>query len=175
MLATAVCRAFHISEAPPWDPPRAPLSYGNAEDFRTSRVLDLTIFDPAQEESKTAGLWATHLDSLRDRGWRVAYTDGSGAEGIHAAGVTSEGPCGWAGKSYGEFLGEEASVAGAERLGLTLALEREHPEQPLALASDSRAAIATLRALSRGASPRSDIEIRQKDALERRTGEVGAL
>ena len=110
-------------------------------------------------------MWTPQLDSLKDRGWRVAYTDGSGAEATHAAGVSSEGPCGWAGKTYGEFLGEEASVADSERLGITLALEREHTEQLLVLASDSKAAIATLRLLARGAPPRSDVEVRQKNAL----------
>ena len=68
------------------------------------------------------------LEDLRDRGWRMAYTDGSGAEGQHAAGVVSEGPCGTTDKSYGEYLGDASSVADAERLGLALALEREHRE-----------------------------------------------
>ena len=104
-----------------------------------------------------------------------SLTDGSGAEGIQAAGVDSAGPCGTTSKSYGEYLGEMTSVADAERLGLALALEREHPEQPLALASDSQAAISTLRSLSKGAPPRSGIEVRLKDALSRRTGEPGAL
>ena len=57
---------------------------------------------------------------------------------------------------------------------MVLALETEHPLQPLALASDSMAALSTLKDLAKGAPPRSAIEVRMKDALS--TGRpVGAL
>jgi len=147
----------------------------NAYLRRILRTNALSIFDPSEEDSKIAGRWAPQLDSLRDQGWRMAYTDGSGAEGCHAAGVASEGPCGTRDKRYGEFAGEVASVADAERLRLAIALETEHPEAPLALASDSQAAILTLKSLAEGNPPRSGIERRIKDGLERREGETGAL
>ena len=62
----------------------------------------------------------------------------------------------------------------AERLAMALALETEHPLQPLALASDSMAALCTLRDLAKGAPPRSGIEKRLKNALTKERT-VGAL
>ena len=166
ILDSPICRSFHISEIPPWDPPQNPLSYGNRENLRTAKVLDLSIFNPLEEHCKVAGQWAPHLDCLWDQGWRIAYTDGGGEEGYHAAVVVSEGPCGTREKRYGEFTGEGASVADTERLSLAIALENKHPAAPLALASESEAAISTLRALAEGILPRSDTEVRIKDGLE---------
>ena len=175
-LDSPICRAFHISDIPAREDPAEPLrdlSYGDATDSRTSSVQDLTIFEASQEESKKSSFWAPRLDALRDRGWRIAYTDGSGAEGVHAAGVHSEGTCGSTPKSYGKYAGHTASVADAELLGICLALETEHQGRPLVIASDSQAALKTRFNLARGEPPRSGIETRIKDRLEGR--EVGAL
>ena len=163
-LDSAICTAFHASGIPS----EAELSYGTPRDHRTFRITDLTIFLPDQEESKVRELWSPHLDSLRDRGWRMAYTDGSGAEGARASGVYSEGVSGTPTRGYGSHLGTggATTVADAERLAIALALEQEHPAQPLAILSDSMAAISTLRNLAKGNPPRSGIEGRMKQALE---------
>jgi len=95
----------------------------------------------------------------------MAYKDGSGADGWRALGVFSEGTCATRTRSYGFNLGTTASVADSERLVMALALEREHPGQPLALLSDSKAAISTLFHLAYGGTPRSGIEKRIKDSL----------
>ena len=120
------------------------------------------------------------MEALRDKGWRTAYTDGSGIQDgpqhprLRTAGVASEGPCGTAPGSYGTSLGTTASVADAERMTIALALENE-PDGLIATASDSKAALTTLHTLTKGSAPRSNIEIRIKDALQRRDGKVGAL
>ena len=101
----------------------------------------------------------------------MAYTDGSKAEGLAAEGVFSEGPCGSRPNSYGDYLGDTASIADAERLAMTLAMERE--PGMLAILSDSKAAIATAHRLANGATPRSDIERRMKDCLTAGEREIG--
>ena len=165
-----ICTAFHISRASPEG-----ISYGDRTDHRKSRISDLSIFDPSQEDSKKAALWNPHLDDLRDRGWRMAYTDGSGEDRTKAAGVSSEGVCGSRRREYGGFLGPLASVADAERLAITLALEEERGL--VAIASDSQAALRTLFNLADGGTPRSHIEKRMKDALAsaNQDREIGAL
>ena len=167
-LDSPICTSFHISGAH-----KEQLSYGDANDLRVGRCTDLSISDPAQGDSNSAALWAPHLESLGDRGWRIAYTDGSGAEGIHAAGVYSEGPCGTKDRSYGSFLGQDASVADAERMAMVCALERE--PGMLVIASDSQAAISTVHRLCKGGPPRSGIEVRMKDLLMNQDREVGVL
>jgi len=175
-LDSPITRAFYSSEAPS----DSTLSFGDRTDLRPSNVTNLTIFDPEQEDSKKAALWTPHLEALRDKGWRIAYTDGSGIQDapvedrLRSAGVFSEGPCGTRSLSYGTCLGTTASVADAERMAMALALEKEQ-DGLLAIASDSMAALATLHHLANGGPPRSHIETRIKDALEHREGEVGAL
>ena len=60
-LDSPISRAFHISDAPPWDPPMAPLAYGDSSDTRSARVTNLTIFEPSEEASKSAATWNPHL------------------------------------------------------------------------------------------------------------------
>ena len=116
----AVCPAFFLSGAPT----EGTLSNRDFTDHRTATLRDLTIFDPEQEDSKKDALLTPHLEALREKGWRIAYTDSSGAKGTHAVGVFSEGS---RPRTYGGYVGPTASVADAERLGLALALEKEHP------------------------------------------------
>ena len=103
----------------------------------------------------------------------MAYTDGSGADGTKAAGMSSEGPSGTRNRSYGGFLGPTTSVADAERLRMALGLERE--PGLLAITSDCQAVLATLHRLAAGDPPNSGIEKRLKDGLADKDREVGAL
>jgi len=66
-------------------------------------------------------------------------------------------------------------VADAERLGIALALHNENEEHPLAILTDSQAAIDTLHNLAKGSPPRSDIEKMLKDALCASKREIGIL
>jgi len=115
----SIGRAFFLSEAPT----EASLSYVDGTDHRTSTLRDLTIFEPVQEYSLKAALWAPHLEDLREKGWRIAYTDGSGTEGRLVEGVFLECVCGTRTSTHREYLGPTASVAHAERLAMPLALQ----------------------------------------------------
>ena len=57
---------------------------------------------------------------------------------------------------------------------MALALESEHPLQPIALASDCMAALSTLHDLAEGGPPRTGIEKRLKDAMQGER-EIGSL
>jgi len=126
-LDSPISRAFHLlGDAQPEE-----LSWGDFQDHRTSLVQDLTIFEPGDADSKVAAAWAPGLQTLTERGWRIAYTDGTGGsrkeveEGERAAGVAAEGPTGRGETQYGAYLGPLASVADSERTAMALALERE--------------------------------------------------
>jgi len=88
-------------------------SYGKRDDTSHTSLIDFTIMDPSEERSKTKAFWALGLEALKEEGWRVSYTDGSGRDGKVAGGVFSEDRRRGAGvgtKTYGCFLGEIASV-----------------------------------------------------------------
>lgn len=104
----------------------------------------------------------------------MAYTDRSGAEGSRGSGVYYEDTCDSRTKTYSAYLGPTASEADAEQMALVCALEWEHQEQPLALASYSLAALTTLCNLAYRAPCRSHIEVRLKEALQEKR-EVGTL
>ena len=165
-LDSPICASYHISGIP-----NEGISYGDAGDHRTGHCTDLSIFEPSEEDSKKADLWGPHLEALRDRGWRMAYTDGSKADELAASGIFSEGPCGTRERSYGGYLGGYASIADAERHAMALALGQEPGN--VALLCYSRAAISTAHRLAAGGTPRSGIEKAIKDQLTRTDREVG--
>jgi len=57
------------------------------DDTRPTSLRDLKIFDPSEERSKTKSFRAVGLGHLKEEGWRLFYTDGSGRGGAAAAGV----------------------------------------------------------------------------------------
>ena len=76
-------------------------------------------------------------------------------------------------KLYSSFLRPLASVEDADGAAIALALKKE--VGPVSIASDNAAAITSIRKLSRGAPPRSEIEARIKAAMVGSEGEVGIL
>ena len=118
------------------------------------------IFDPEQEDSTKAALLAPHLDALRDREWRMAYTNSSATGVARTARVSSEGLSGTRSKAYRTHLGWVSTIDDVERMAMALALEREHGL--VAIVSHSKAAIATLFRLGEDGAHRYGIEVRMK-------------
>ncbi|KAF8418328.1 hypothetical protein EV426DRAFT_577662 [Tirmania nivea] len=152
------------------------ISRGGTLDNRKGQIRDLSILDPDNPDSKLAETWAPGLQSLLDKGWRVAYTDGSklGEAGTSAVFYT-EGPSGTRESRGGAFLGPWSTVADAERLGMALALEANKGKGMVAIASDSLAAISTMHRLAEGGPPRSGIESRLKEAITDPDREISLL
>jgi len=85
--------------------------YGDRGDSQTTSLIDLTIFDPKQEQSKHKAYWAVGLDHLLEEGWRVCFTDGSSRESLVAGACYSGDRKGGGLRLYGAFGGPMCSVA----------------------------------------------------------------
>lgn len=133
------------------------LSFGDREDRSQPPLRYMELFDPQDKRSEHKAHWAGKLGKLKDQGFRLVFTDGTGREGHSAAGICSEGG----------YLGPLATVQDAELFAIALALEREEGVAIIIL-SDSRKATQIVYAMSSGDSPRSGIEKRIKAALHRR-------
>jgi len=164
-----IAEAFHKTTITPEE-----RSCGQSNNTATTPLIDLTILEPQDEKSHTPGYWQAGLGTLLDEGWRVCYTDGTGREGETAAGVYSHDRKGNPPRSYGSFAGNISSVEDGERLAIALALEKEEAEM-IAIASESQAAIQSIRNISKGVPPRSQIECRIKKALTAGTRDIGIL
>jgi len=122
---------------------------------------------PDDPHSKSKGIWAAKLTTLRSDGWDLIYTDGTGLEnhaaaGLHTADSKHDTPA-----SAGKFLGDFSTVADAERQGILLALDhtRTHPTGKVYILTDSTTALDTTLNLARGHRPRSGIEVAISEAL----------
>ena len=58
--------------------------------YGSRSLIDLSIFDPRQEQSKHKAYWAVGLGNLLGEGWRLCYTDGTGRKGEVAEAYYSE-------------------------------------------------------------------------------------
>ena len=143
------------------------LSFGAREDTSTAPITTLATFDLQDEGSKSKAHWAALLSSYLEQGWRLAFTDGTGHEGHHEAGLRSTDRRGSKDRYDGAYLGTHSTVHDAGPRGISLALENERTAT-LGIATDSSAALKITLSLSRGAPPRSDIEPRIKRHLSRR-------
>src|SRR5207253_225947 len=136
-LDSPICAAFFKS------PPSTPqeLNYGDATDTRTAPLTLLTILDPADQRSKERAYVNGCIGGIREEGFHLAFTDGTGNQAGTASAVFSQDRQGQE-QVYGAYLGNLASVADAERLAITLALENETAEA-LYILTDSQAALST--------------------------------
>jgi len=134
-------------------------SYGDSQDTTTTPLTHyLPLIGRQDERSKSKGYWAGTIAGRMREGWRVGYTDGTGANGMAASAVYSEYWRGFRDKAYGTFLGPLSSVADAERRALALGMEKESAGM-LLLLTDSQTALRTAITLSRGQPPRSGVEV----------------
>ncbi|KAF8414594.1 hypothetical protein EV426DRAFT_722189 [Tirmania nivea] len=126
---------------------------------RTGQGLDIIPADSKRSQEKKE--WYTELAALKDSGWSLLFTDGTGGKNgeVAAAAVTHV-------TERGAYLGTLATVADGELKGITLALGSNADK--LLVLTDSMASKQALLNLGKGAPPRSGIERELKDLLHKR-------
>jgi len=154
-LEAPIPAAFHLSAIT--DPDG--ISWGNNSDNRQGNLLHITLLQPSDPRSREKGYWAASLAQLIQDGWTLAYSDGSGRDSHVGAGAYVQND------KRGAFLGNLASVADGERMGLTLAITHAPTDRKVCILSDSMTAIHTALQLSGGAPPRSGIETDLRESL----------
>ena len=110
-------------------------------------------------------------NELEEEGWTTCYTDGSGLENKASGAFTRKSHTGFhEGKTGSTYLGTRATHYDGELSGIAQALEESREVSMLAILTDSKPAISTIRKLDTGtAPPRSEIEARILRELCRRT------
>ena len=110
---------------------------------------------------------------LEEEGWTTCYSDGSGLEDKAAGAYTRKSYLGFHEEKTGsKYLGTRATHYDGELSGIAQALEDSREVQMLAILTDSKPAISTIKKLDTGtAPPRSEIEARILKELCRRTGD----
>jgi len=109
-----------------------------------------------------------------EEGWNIAYTDGTGAAGQAASAVYSEDHRSGPAETYGAFLGSLATVADTEGKAVALGIAKE-PADMLYIIMDSQTALQTAINISKGATPRSRIELELREALHKRRDQDTAI
>lgn len=165
----AISRVFQAATA--FEPTN--LSFRNCDYHKPNSLIHIILYEPSNLYSNAEGGWAAKIGSLLDEDWQVCYTDGTGRQGHSAFAVISENRRGNPNTKARNYLGEEATVADAERGALALALKTHRNSPMLCILSDSTSAISTAIQISLGSKlPRSGIEIELGDLLaERYTNE----
>ena len=132
-------------------------------DTRTPRAI--TILE--------LGTWDLRIRELEEEGWTICYTDGSGLENKAAGAFTRSSHTGLHRDRTGsKYLGTRATHFDGELNGIAQALEESREVNLLAILTDSKPAISTIRKLDSGtAPPRSEIEARILSELCKRTHE----
>ena len=126
----------------------------------------MQLLQPEDARSEYEALWLTLIAEKLDEGWRVAYSDGCGRDNHNSFACHRENRRGGDTNTTGGYLGPISTVADSERRGILEALQTD--EDMLLVLTDRMAAKATTMNLSRGAAPRSQIEVQIKAALRRR-------
>lgn len=108
------------------------------------------MYEPSDPYSTSKGGWPAKIRRLLDEGWRVCYTDGTSRQGHIASAVVAEDRRGNPNLNSHSYLGEEATVADAERQALVLALKIHWETSMLAILSDSTSAISAAVKISQG-------------------------
>jgi len=108
-----ITAAFHLTAA---DDPEE-ISWGNGMDYSKGDLLEITLLRTEDPKSKEKSYWAAMLAQLVQDKWTLAYSDGTGRDSQVVAGVHLG-----AGNEEGGFLGNLASVADGERLGIAIAI-----------------------------------------------------
>ena len=116
-------------------------------------------------------VWDLRIRELEEEGWTVCYTDGSGLENKAAGAYTCSSHTGLHKDRTGsKYLGTRATHFDGELNGIAQALEELKDINLLAILTDSKPAISTIKKLDSGiAPPRSEIEARILSELYRRT------
>jgi len=142
------------------------ISYGDFTDHRTADLFQITLLNPEVEKSKQKAYLASALGKLRSDGCTLLYTDGSGRDFQVASGCYIDR------SSTRAFLGNQASVADGERLGISLALTHalDNELHKICILTDNAIALNAALNLSQRSPPRSGIERDIKNALIRRIG-----
>lgn len=110
------------------------------------------------------------IGELLDTGWSTAYSDGIGREGHTAsASVAFSRRLPHPPDPIHQYLGNTATVADAERAGISLSLSNLQDDHTILLLRDSLATAQTVTNLCRGQPPRSGIERLIKQHLATRT------
>ena len=107
-------------------------------------------------------IWDLRIRELEEEGWTTCYTDGSGLENKAAGAYTRSSHTGLHKERSGsEYLGTRATHHDGELTGIAQALEESRDVNLLAILTDSKPAISTIKKLDSGtAPPRSEIEAR---------------
>ena len=134
-----------------------------------SAITHMTIMHSEDDNSKYKLTWMVKVGELLDTGWTTAYSDGTGRE-LHTAGASAAFTRRNAliPEPTHHYLGNAATVAGAERMGATLSLQSLHKDDTILLLSDSQAAVQTVVNLCQGQPPRTGIERQIKKLLTAR-------
>src|SRR5258706_8643312 len=90
---------------------------------------------------------------LEEEGWTICYSDGSGLDDKAAGAYTRKSYLGLHGEKTGsEYLGTRATLYDGELSGIAQALEPSREVQMLAILTDSKPAISTIKKLDTGAA-----------------------
>lgn len=151
---------------------RQQISYGDLNDnaaLHPESITDMSIMRSTDPRSEHRGPWLATLSGFLEEGWRLCYSDGSGAEG-HAASAAHfmsrrDGPL----PTKSAYLGHFATPGDAELQGINLALQICADMDQVFLLSDSQASISAVLNMASGTQPpRSGIEREIKQHLARR-------
>ena len=107
-------------------------------------------------------IWDLRIRELEEEGWTTCYTDGSGLENKASGAFTRPNYTGLHKERSGsKYLGTRATHFDGELNGIAQALEESREVNLLAILTDSKPAISTIRKLDSGITPpRSEIEAR---------------
>ena len=117
-------------------------------------------------------VWELRIrNELEEEGWTTCYTDGSGLDEKASGAFTRNSHTGLhENKSGTRYLGTRATHHDGELSGIAQALEESREVNLLAILTDSKLAISTIRKLNSGeAPPRSEIEARISGELCKRS------
>ena len=139
-----------------------------SRDTRTPRAISMLELG-TKDTLKV--VWDLRIRELEEEGWTTCYTDGSGLENKAAGSFTRSSHTGLHGERTGsKYLGTRATHYDGELDGIAQALEESREVNLLAILTDSKPAISTIRKLDSGTvPPRSEIEARILSELCRRS------
>lgn len=129
-------------------------------------ITDIAIMRSTDPTSQHRGPWLATLSSYLEEGWRLCYSDRSGAEG-HAASAAylmsrRDGPL----PTKTVYLKEFTTSADVELQGTNLALQISADMNQVLLISDRQASVSATRNIASGTQPlRSGIERERKQLL----------
>ncbi|KAF8423068.1 hypothetical protein EV426DRAFT_705569 [Tirmania nivea] len=141
------------------------VSQSSEESAQQLTTLDSRIKELSQDVPTLVDL----SGPLVEEGWRACHTDGTGRAGHHASAFYTEDRRGNPPLSRHAYLGEESTVADAERKAIVEALAAHRDITIVAILSDSQSAISSALNISLNHhQARSTIETELVDLLGER-------